>query len=1060
MTKQNQEAGVKREKHTPDRRLRYLLAYTFLYLLLAGLLVFFCKTQNRSLVYHADAWRQHLRALAYYGKWLRGNLWNLVHDHSLSVQAWSFGLGYGSDVLTTLHYYCIGESLTVLTVLVPEKYTKYYFELLILLRPYLAGISFSAYAEYMLCKVTMKQGMPYAECMLCKGPTKQGMFQQKRHDGGRVHDAGNPYPAILAGALCYAFSGTVLYLGMLHPFFVTPMIYQPLLFLGIEKVLREKKPGVFMVSVWLAGLSNFYFFYMLAVMTSVYALVRVISSVRRECDNSARSGQQNPNPPKYCTLICKAVRRLLGLLGYAIAGTMAAGAVLIPILVQFQSDPRNATAYSVPLFYNKDYYAELFQNAVSFLNHPQYDTELCLSAVCIAAVIALFFLRGHRQLKAAATGAAVMLCLPVAGYVMNGGSYVINRWTFAVEFLFAYVLVVVWSDVQSNFDGKKYSEKRFRNRIGRAAVFALVLVTIAMNIVTGYADIPTGKNGEEGRQSFAAEFTDEQTAEEYMNAACRNESSAVTRYAEETENPVFYRYTGRDLTYNAGLQTQSSSTQFFWSLANGAVSDFFQALGINEEQNFSYTDLDDRTALEALAGVKYYTITYDNDGEKQFVPYGFADCGTVPAADLTEPQAESETASGQDAAGNSQGDLSTIPAVDATGNLQEKSGAVYGDDSWEAVVPSYHIYQNTFALPIGYTYTGSVSRSDFDAMDLTERQETMLQGVVLNSEDEEKLLSEGHLETVQPEFTEEKRSYTIETGEGVSCSFDNMTFENDQMKGESDGGGSTSDDGMDAAGAVRFVVSRPGAKATLHFNAADDAETYLVWRNLEVETLDTAGDFSENPDDLTAESQEAADSERLEETYPITVTAMWDGTALTSKNLNYKTETNQYYSGWKDFAMNMGYRAAGADTLEITFQNEGVYSVSGLSVVTQPVEEMMRHAVELSACTMTNADLHRNPISCASDEITGTVNAEQNRYLVFSIPYSKGWTAYDNGVKVPLQKANLMYLGMPVGAGSHEIRLVYHTPGGRAGILVSAAGVILMVFLLRTAVQKKRGNTV
>lgn len=1066
MTKHNQEAGVKRKKHTPDRRLRYLLAYTFLYLLLAGLLVFFCKTQNRSLVYHADAWRQHLRALAYYGKWLRGNLWHLVHDHSLSVQAWSFGLGYGSDVLTTLHYYCIGEPLTVLTALVPEKYTKYYFEFLILLRPYLAGLSFSAYAEYMVCKGTMKQGMPYAECilckgttkqgmpyaecMLCKGTTKQGMFQQKRHDEGRVHDAGKPYPAILAGALCYAFSGTVLYLGMLHPFFVTPMIYLPLLFLGIEKVLREKKPGVFMVSVWLAGLSNFYFFYMLAVMTAVYALMRVISSVRRECDNSARSGQQNLSPPKYWTLICKTVRRILGLLGYAIAGTMAAGAVLIPILVQFQSDPRNATTYSVPLFYNKDYYAELFKNAVGFLNHPQYDTELCLSAVCIAAVIALFFLRGHRQLKVAVIGAVVMLCLPVAGYVMNGGSYVINRWTFAVEFLFAYVLVVVWSDVQSNFDGKKYSEKRFRNRIGRTAAFALVLVTIAMNIVTGYAGIPAGKNGEEGRQSFAAEFTDEQTAEEYMNAACRNESSAVTRYAEEAEKPVFYRYTGRDLTYNAGLQTQSSSKQFFWSLANGAVSDFFQALGVNEEQNFSYTDLDDRTALEALAGVKYYTITYDNDGEKQFVPYGFADCGTVSAADLTEPQAESETASGQDAAGNSQGDPGTIPAVDATGNLQEKSGAVYGDDSWEAVVPSYHIYQNTFALPIGYTYTGSVSRSDFDAMDLTERQEAMLQGVVLDSEDEEELLSEGQLKTVRPEFIEEKRACTIETGDGVSYSFGDLAAENGWMNAEDDG------EVADAAGAVRFVVSRPGAKVTLHFNAADDAETYLVWRNLEVETLDTAENFSENPDDLTAESQEAADSERLEEIYPITVTAMRDGTALTSKNLNYKTETNQYYSGWKDFAMNMGYRAAGADTLEITFQNEGVYSVSELSVVTQPVEEMMQHAVELSACTMTNADLHRNPISCASGEITGTVNVEQDRYLVFSIPYSKGWTAYDNGVKVPLQKANLMYLGMPVGAGSHEIRLVYHTPGGRAGILVSIAGVILMIFLCRKSTGDKR----
>lgn len=951
------------KKHKSNRRLRYFLAYTILYLILAGLLVLFFKLQNRSLVYHADAWRQHLRALAYYGKWLRGNLWHLLHDHSLTPQAWSFGLGYGSDVLTTLHYYCIGEPLTALTVFVPERFTKYYFEFLILLRPYLAGLSFSAYAEYTIGR-------------------------KQLHGTGNCTTTGSGSFPILCGALCYVFSGTVLYLGMLHPFFVTPMIYLPLLFLGVENVLRERKPRIFLVTVWLAALSNFYFFYMLALMTAVYALVRVIARTHGE----------------------QAIRRLLQLLGYAIAGTMAAGAVLIPILVQFQSDPRNATSYGLPLFYEKEYYPELLKNAVTFINHPLYDTELCLSVVCIAAVITLFFLRGHGQLKLAVIGAAVMLCLPAAGYVMNGGAYVINRWTFAVEFLFAFVLTVVWSDEQIRFRGKN---------IGRGLAFSLVLVTIALNIVIGYVRIPAGENGGSGQNGFPSEFADEQTAEEYMTAAGRNESAAVTQYAEETEAPAFYRYTGRDLTYNAGTQTQTSSTQFCWSLANGSVADFFKALGVNEEQNFSYTGLDDRTALEALAGVKYYTIAYDNDYEKQFVPYGFADCGTVEAWNPAE-------------------------------SLQEKSGAEYGDDSWEPVVPTYHIYQNTFTLPIGYTYTGFVSRSAFDAMDLTERQEALLQGVVLEGEDEERMKAGNEerqkvgnedrqetgngeglqarvsgLEQVQPEFSEEKRTYTVETGDGVSYVTDTS--------------------------ASCFRVTKAGAKVTLRFEAAEEAETYLVLRDLDAGPLD-------GKDEKDGEDGESDTQTEMQEIYPIQVTALRDGTALTEKILNYKTEINQYYSGWKDFAINMGYRSHGADALEITFQSEGVYSMSELAVVVQPTEEMMRHAVDRLTCTMTDVDLHRNPVSFASSEITGTVNAEQDRYLVFSIPYSKGWTVYDNGKKAELQKANLMYLGMPIEAGSHEIRLVYRTPGGTAGILVSLAGVILMIFLCRKSAGGQRAR--
>ena len=1002
------------KKHKSNRRLRYFLAYTILYLILAGLLVFFFKLQNRSLVYHADAWRQHLRALAYYGKWLRGNLWHLLHDHSLTPQAWSFGLGYGSDVLTTLHYYCIGEPLAALTVFIPERFTKYYFEFLILLRPYLAGLSFSAYAEYMIGR---KQLHGTVSCTT----TGSGSFP------------------ILCGALCYVFSGTVLYLGMLHPFFVTPMIYLPLLLLGVEKVLRERKPRIFLVTVWLAALSNFYFFYMLALMTAVYALVRVIArthgeqAIRNAGAGTAGAGQTHRR--NCASWIPEAIRRLLQLLGYAAVGTMAAGAVLIPILVQFQSDPRNATSYGLPLFYEKEYYSELLKNAVTFINHPLYDTELCLSVVCIAAVITLFFLRGHGQLKLAVIGAAVMLCLPAAGYVMNGGAYVINRWTFAVEFLFAFVLPVAWSDGQVRFRGKN---------IGRGIAFSLVLVTIALNIVIGYVRIPAGENGGTGQNGFPSEFADEQTAEEYMTAAGQNESTAVTQYAEETEAPAFYRYTGRDLTYNAGTQTQTSSTQFCWSLANGSVADFFKALGVNEEQNFSYTGLDDRTALEALAGVKYYTIAYDNDYEKQFVPYGFADCGTVEAWNSAE-------------------------------SLQEKSGAVYGDDSWEPVVPTYHIYQNTFALPIGYTYTGFVSRSAFDAMDLTERQEALLQGVVLEGEDEERMNAGNEdrqevgnedrqetgngeslqarvsgLEQVQPEFSEEKRAYTVETGEGVSY----VAEADDGVSNALEGPAAPAADNGKEASALCFRVTKAGAKATLRFEAAEEAETYLVLRDLDAGPLDVKnGEGVKDGEDEKSDTQA-----EMQEIYPIQVTALRDGTALTDKTLNYKTEINQYYSGWKDFAINMGYRSHGADALEITFQSEGVYSMSELAVVVQPTEEMMRHAVDRLVCTMTDVDLHRNPVSFASSEITGTVNAEQDRYLVFSIPYSKGWTVYDNGKKAKLQKANLMYLGMPIEAGNHEIRLIYRTPGGTAGILVSLAGVALMIFLCRRSARGQRAR--
>lgn len=57
-------------------------------------------------------------------------------------------MGYGADILTTLHYYTIGDPLNLLSALVLPQYTEYLYNFLILLRMYLAGAAFSAYCLY------------------------------------------------------------------------------------------------------------------------------------------------------------------------------------------------------------------------------------------------------------------------------------------------------------------------------------------------------------------------------------------------------------------------------------------------------------------------------------------------------------------------------------------------------------------------------------------------------------------------------------------------------------------------------------------------------------------------------------------------------------------------------------------------------------------------------------------------------------------------------------------------------------------------------------------------
>lgn len=98
---------------------------------------------------------------------------------------WDLNIGYGSDILTTLHYYVIGDPLTLLSVFFKSSQTEFLYEFLIFLRIYLAGIAFSRYAFY--------------------------------------HK--NSKQAVFMGSMIYVFAGWTIYAAMKHPYFSNPMIY-------------------------------------------------------------------------------------------------------------------------------------------------------------------------------------------------------------------------------------------------------------------------------------------------------------------------------------------------------------------------------------------------------------------------------------------------------------------------------------------------------------------------------------------------------------------------------------------------------------------------------------------------------------------------------------------------------------------------------------------------------------------------------------------------------------------------------------------------------------------
>ena len=93
-----------------------IVSYTIMFAGLCLLVFSQFFFSGRSFVRNGDGLFQHIKALAYYGKWLRQILQGIVRDHRLSVPSWSFSLGLGADIVTTLHYYVIGDPLNLLSI--------------------------------------------------------------------------------------------------------------------------------------------------------------------------------------------------------------------------------------------------------------------------------------------------------------------------------------------------------------------------------------------------------------------------------------------------------------------------------------------------------------------------------------------------------------------------------------------------------------------------------------------------------------------------------------------------------------------------------------------------------------------------------------------------------------------------------------------------------------------------------------------------------------------------------------------------------------------------------
>lgn len=634
--------------------------YTLMFLLMCivAFLPFF--TEGKSFVWGAgveDGLSQHFSALAYYGEALREFFRNLLAGHPKLVM-WDMSLGYGADILSTLNYYAIGDPLNLLYGFVSPKNTETMYNFMIVLRMYLAGITFIMYARKM-----------------------------KKRSYGTV-----------IGALVYVFSGFCFRLGLRHPFFINPMIYFPLLCLGIEKIYQRERPYVFIFAVCVSAMSNYYFLYMLTIFAVIYAWIRFYKYTE---ENKMKN---------FCLTILK-----FGM--YYTLGIAMAAVILLPSVIGFLGNGRygNGVDWKSLIVYPGKYYLLFIENFIGYGNMGSNTNAGYLPIVGIVVLFTLFSQRmKHKKYRAAFIASIIALILPIFGYAFNGFSYANNRWAFALSFIVAlltaemYPRLFVMSKRQQigigagiiiytvfciivNASGEEIlKNKGIMAACGLIAVFYILLlifqrlgydtqkriVRVSMAILLL---ISVGVHGyyrfDPKGYAYTQEFMDQ-------GQAYRTLKEDDIRMLSKVNDPSVYRVHAEGYRYkNYGLINHLNTISGYYSITAKCVTDTikgYDTLGMQYADK--YKGVDQRLGLLSLAGVKYITVAHNSQVAKDV-----SSMGDVPYG---------------------------VEKLRKKGNIT--------------------LYKNKYALPFAYAYDSYMTEQQYEQLNGIGKEQAMLAQIILN----------------------------------------------------------------------------------------------------------------------------------------------------------------------------------------------------------------------------------------------------------------------------------------------------------------------------------------
>ena len=326
-----------------------------------------------------DAVTQMYPVMLYISRMIRNFMSNLT------VPLFELSLGMGDDLITALNWHGFGDPFYLLSALIPETSFPFFYSFLFYFRVYLGGIAFLWFV--------------------------------------REHNNELKTSAYVIGTFVYTFSGFTLQANI-HIIFVHAMMYIPMMLLGGERVLKEKKKGILFMSTFLFALCGFYYLYIGSIALGIYVIYRLI-----------RMHQQ------WKSSLIKILEMVIEyLLGLALAAF-----IFLPSVLGFLNSNR---AY-VQTQFDWIYSWKEIKNFLINLFFPQTNGQvLSVATIGVIAVLYTLLSTKTKQEKFNISVLIFLTWIPVVSCVMSGFGAIYDRWEVIIILYIAYLVVMQWDFLQ------------------------------------------------------------------------------------------------------------------------------------------------------------------------------------------------------------------------------------------------------------------------------------------------------------------------------------------------------------------------------------------------------------------------------------------------------------------------------------------------------------------------------------------------------------------------------------------------------------------------------------